>query len=173
MNVHPAKWLAALGLLAVTACSKPPNAEIVARFPIDDWEGLLARSGLHLDETVTADGKGALKITTDEAMVIPLYDTGDLDVENGFLLCDAQVRLDDCEGIVYLELLCNFPGRGEYYSRGFDHAASGTSGGWLPSRARFFLREGENPDNVRVNLVMTGPGTAWIDDIRFIATAEG
>jgi hypothetical protein len=173
MNVQPAKWSGLLGLLFIIACSKAPTIEVIARFPVDDWEGLLARSGLHLDERVTADGKGALKISVDEAMVIPLYDTGNLDVENGFLVCDAQLRLDNCEGIVYLELLCNFPGRGEYYSRGFDHAASGTSGGWIKSRARFFLREGENPDNVRVNLVMTGPGTAWIDDIRFIATAEG
>lgn len=30
----------------------------------------------------------------------------------------------------------------------------------------FFLQKGENPDNVKLNLVIKGKGTAWIDDIR-------
>ena len=29
-------------------------------------------------------------------------------------------------------------------------------------------KEGENPDNVKLNLVINGKGTAWIDDIRVL-----
>lgn len=29
----------------------------------------------------------------------------------------------------------------------------------------FFLQKGENPDNVKLNLVIEGKGTVWIDDI--------
>jgi hypothetical protein len=32
----------------------------------------------------------------------------------------------------------------------------------------FFLKKGENPDNVKLNLVINGKGTAWIDDIRVL-----
>ena len=32
----------------------------------------------------------------------------------------------------------------------------------------FFLKEGENPDNIKLNLVINGKGTVWIDDIRLV-----
>jgi hypothetical protein len=32
----------------------------------------------------------------------------------------------------------------------------------------FFLKKGEKPERVKLNLVITGKGTAWIDGIRLI-----
>jgi len=32
----------------------------------------------------------------------------------------------------------------------------------------FLLHEGENPDNFKLNLVVGGKGTVWIDDIRLL-----
>jgi hypothetical protein len=32
----------------------------------------------------------------------------------------------------------------------------------------FFLKKGENPDNVKINLVVNGKGSVWIDDIRLV-----
>jgi hypothetical protein len=32
----------------------------------------------------------------------------------------------------------------------------------------FFLKKGENPENVKLNLVVDGVGTVWIDDIQLI-----
>jgi len=39
---------------------------------------------------------------------------------------------------------------------------------WTTEETPFFLRKGENPDNVKLNLVINGKGTAWIDDIRLL-----
>jgi len=47
---------------------------------------------------------------------------------------------------------------------------SGTTD-WTTEETPFFLQKGENPDNIKLNLVMNGTGTAWIDDIRLLKGA--
>lgn len=56
------------------------------------------------------------------------------------LFYQARVRTQGVAGQVYLEMWCAFGAKGE----------------------------GENPSNVKLNVVMTGKGTAWIDDVRLL-----
>ncbi len=39
---------------------------------------------------------------------------------------------------------------------------------WTTMETPFFLKKGENPDNIKLNLVIKGKGTVWIDDIRLL-----
>jgi hypothetical protein len=39
---------------------------------------------------------------------------------------------------------------------------------WTHQETPFFLKKGENPDNVQLNLVVNGSGTVWIDDIKLM-----
>jgi hypothetical protein len=39
---------------------------------------------------------------------------------------------------------------------------------WVTQETPFFLKPGENPDNVKLNLVIEGKGTVWIDDISLV-----
>ena len=167
-RLRTAPWLLLGSTIVAAGCEEPTTATVIARFRMNDREGLLARGDLSIDNDITADGAGSLHIVTTEATVVPLYDAGDLDIEDGYLLCDAHIRLEGLVGEAYLELLCHFAGRGEYFSRGLDHSVEGTTIGWQRTQTGFFLREGENPDGVRVNLVITGPGQVWLDDIRLI-----
>jgi hypothetical protein len=32
----------------------------------------------------------------------------------------------------------------------------------------FFLKRGEKPDNVKLNVVINGTGTVWIDDVKLL-----
>jgi hypothetical protein len=48
---------------------------------------------------------------------------------------------------------------------------SGTTN-WTRLEIPFFLKAGENPDNVKLNLVCEGTGTAWVDDIRLVKRAN-
>jgi hypothetical protein len=79
----------------------------------------------------------------------------------------ARVRTENIDGQVYLEMWCHFPGRGEYFSRGLQSPLTGTKD-WITIETPFFMRKGEKPDYVKLNLVINGKGTAWIDDIRLI-----
>jgi len=166
------RWRSIAVVLATLACSDPPTATVVARYPLDSHDGTLAPASVIVDETITSDGNGSLRVYTTEPLVVPLLDLGDVDAEGGFLICDAHLRVEDVEGPVYLELICNFPGRGEYFSRGLRDAVTRGGDGWVRSQVSFFLREGENPSGARLNLVITAPGTAWVDDVRVITTRE-
>jgi hypothetical protein len=74
------------------------------------------------------------------------------------------------EGRVYLEMLCHFPFKGEFFSKGLIEPLTGTTN-WTKVETPFLLKKGENPDNVKLNLVIDGKGTVWIDDIRLLKGA--
>jgi hypothetical protein len=155
-------------IFALIGCSKPSTrvAEI-KRFPVDTMEGIITQSGVQIDKAVSSDGNGSLRITSTEPMVVRLFEVGDIDVENARLIYQAKVRTEGVEGKVYLEMWCHFVGKGEFFSRGLQTPLTGTTG-WTTEETPFFLQKGENPDNVKLNLVIDGKGTAWIDDIHLL-----
>jgi hypothetical protein len=131
---------------------------------------VITRSGVELDTDISSDGGGSLRIAAAQPTTVRLFETGDLDVENARLSYQAKLRTENVRGKVYLEMWCRFPGKGEFFSRALDTALSGTVE-WASQETPFFLKSGENPDNVRLNLVIEGSGTVWIDDIRLVQTA--
>jgi hypothetical protein len=136
-------------------------------FPVDSLEGIITQSGVEIDKAVSSDGNGSLKITATEPTVVRLFEVGDIDIENARLIYQAKIRTDNIDGKVYLEMWCNFPGKGDFFSRGLQTPLTGTTN-WTTKETPFFLQKGENPDNIRVNIVIDGKGTAWIDDIRLL-----
>jgi len=62
---------------------------------------------------------------------------------------------------------CHFPGKGEFFSRALQSPLSG-SNEWTSQETPFFLKKGENPDNIKINVVVNGKGTVWIDDIHLV-----
>jgi len=155
-------------ILVGVSCSKPPQqVSELKRFPIESLEGVIAQSGLQFDKEISSDGNGSLRITATEPTVARLFEVGDIDVEDARLIYQAKVRTEGVEGQVYLEMWCRFPGKGEFFSRGLQTPLTGTTN-WTSEETPFFLKKGENPDNVKLNLVINGKGTAWIDDIRLL-----
>lgn len=140
----------------------------LASYPVDDAEGLVDREAVELDGEVTRDGGGALRVSTTEPTTIVLYEAGDLDVEDATLLYEADLRCDGLDGRAYLEMWCGFGDEGDFFSKGLDSAVSGTSE-WTRCGTPFFLEAGQNPSSVRLELVVDGVGTVWIDDIRLVA----
>jgi hypothetical protein len=130
-------------------------------------EEIITQSGVQIDKAVSSDGKGSLRITATEPTVVRLFEVGDIDVANARLIYQAKVRTENVEGKVYLEMWCHFPGKGEFFSRGLQTPLTGTTE-WTTEETPFFLQKGENPDNVKLNLIIEGKGTAWIDDIRLL-----
>jgi hypothetical protein len=157
-----------LAALFLGGCKRGSSdaVELVA-YPVDSTEGVLTRSGVESDTEISADGNGSLRLTAAGPTTFRLFDTGDIDIEDARLVYRAKLRTDDVDGRVYLEMWCRFPGRGEFFSRAL-HAPLSGSVDWTEQETPFFLKKGENPDNVTLNLVIDGTGTAWIDDIRLM-----
>ena len=160
-------------VLVVMGCSQPSSQVVeLKRFPLDNLEGVMTQSGVQLDKGVSSDGHGSLRVAAAEPTVVRLFELGDIDIENARLLYQAKVRTEGVEGQVYLEMLCHFPGKGEFFSRGLETPLTGTTD-WTTEETPFFFQKGENPDNVQLNLVIKGKGTAWIDDIRLLQGSLG
>ncbi len=166
MGSDALRLLLGLGLLIVWACSagERPLTEL-RHYPVTSLDGVLARDGVEFDDAVTSDGNGSLRIHAVAPRTVRLFETGDLDVENARLLYRARLRTENLEGRAYLEMWCDFEGKGEFFSRAL-HAPLSGSVEWSSQETLFFLQRGENPSNVRLNLVIDGRGTAWVDDIR-------
>ena len=120
--------------------------------------------GCPVDKDISINRKGCLRIDAIQPTVVRLYETGDLGVEDARLIYQAKLRTEGIDGKVYLEMWCSFPGKGEFFSRALQAPLSGTNG-WTTQETPFFLRKGDRPDNVKLNLVVDGKGTVWIDDI--------
>jgi len=156
-------------LAAVTLNCGKEAVEVVElkKFPLDDLQGIVTRSSVVMDRDISSDGRGSLRITVTHPTVIRLLEVTDIDVENARLIYRASLRTENVEGKAYLDMRCHFPGRGEFFSKGIETGLTGTTD-WVTEEISFLLKEGDNPDRVRLNLGIDGQGTVWIDDIRLL-----
>jgi len=135
-----------------------------------DIESIVDEAGLEeveIDREIFADGNESLKISTDKPLVIQLANTGDIDIEDALLIYRAKIKTEDLKGKVYLEMWCSFGEKGQYFSKAIENALTGTNN-WTVQEAPFFLKKGENPDDIKLNLVVNGKGTVWLDQIELI-----
>lgn len=157
----------ALFSLLFFGCSNKqiPTAELV-KFSADNLDGVIDQT-VNFDPSVSSDGNGSLKIAVSQPETVRLYETGDLDVEDCRLLYQAKIRTENLTGQAYLEMWCEFDTLGEYFGRDLASPVS-RADDWSPEETLFMLQKGQNPNNVRLNLVIDGSGTVWIDDIRLL-----
>jgi len=153
-------------MLSVFGCNRDAKPLIaLTMYPMDSLEKLVDQNKGVFDRGVSADGKGSLRFEIKQPTTIRLFETGDIDVENSRLMYSAKLRTRNVKGQVYLEMWCYFKGKGEFFSRALHSPLSGTKD-WTIQETSFFLRKGENPDNIKLNVKMEGTGTVWVDDVR-------
>lgn len=140
---------------------------VLKQFPINNLEGIITKSGVEFDRNVSSDAHGSLRITATGPAVVQLFEIDDIDIENATLIYQAHVRTKAVVGKVYLEMWCHFPTKEEFFSQSFETPLTGSTN-WTTKTIVLFLEKGENPDNVKLNLVINGKGTVWIDDIRLL-----
>jgi hypothetical protein len=167
MRVIRIRALLIICAAALGAAGCGSGETLLRHYPADNLTDVISLSMVLIDTEVSDDGVSSLRVRTDRPSTVRLYETGDLDVENARLIYRARLRTEDVDGRVYLEMWCRFPGRGEFFSRALHQPLSG-SNDWTSQETYFLLKKGENPDNIRLNLVVDGAGIVWIDDIRLM-----
>jgi hypothetical protein len=168
MPDRPLLLSVALVLFLVFGCALSAQDVIELKtFPPDSLDGILTRNGVQLDKQNSSDGKGSIKIIAAQPTVLRLFEVSGIDVEEARLIYRAKVRTEGVEGQVFLEMWCHFPDKGEFFSRGLQNPLTGTTN-WTTQETPFFLKKGEKPDFIRLNLVVKGKGVAWIDDVRLL-----
>jgi hypothetical protein len=98
---------------------------------------------------------------------IRLFEIENPGVERCMVMYRAKLKTENLKDRAYLEMWCRFPGRGEFFSRGLEHAVTG-SNDWASYETPFFLKKGEKPDLIKLNLVVKGSGKVWVKDVELL-----
>jgi hypothetical protein len=163
---------AVLSMASFICCSPSVTPEeILFENSISDLAGVLARSDVELDTQISSDGNGSIKIVAGEPTTVRLFEVGDLDVDDARLVYRARLRTEAVEGQVYLEMWCRFPGSGEFFSRAL-HAPIAGSTEWISQETPFLLEKNQKPDLVKLNVVIDGTGTVWVDEVKLASSAR-
>ena len=94
----------------------------------------------------------AWRVDVSDTTTVRLFEVREPGVDQCMLTYMAELRTADLHGRAYLEMWCHLPGRGEFFSKGFDQAVKGTTD-WTRFQLPFFLRKAEAPDLVKLNVV--------------------
>jgi len=122
----------------------------------------IAQAGIRADQ-------GGWRIDATQEQTIRLFEAEHPDVEQCLLSYRAELRTEGLNGRAFLEMWCRLPGRGEFFSKGHRQAVSGTAN-WARYEIPFYLKEGQKPDLIKLNLTVEGAGTVWIKNIELLKT---
>jgi len=140
------------------AAPKPTGpAEVIKRFLTEDPT---------ISKDCIVEGDTWLFIC-EQPQTVNLFEIEDPGIEQCVLTYKAQIRTEGLSGRTYLEMWCRFKGKGEYFSKGFNQALTGTNE-WAKREITFFLKKGQRPDVVNLNLVIEGKGRVWVRDIELL-----
>ena len=117
---------------------------------------------------VTADSDG-WRIEFHETRTFHLFEVPDPGIEQCMLTYRAQMKTMNVQGRVYLEMWCRIPGRGEFFSKGLNQTVKGTTD-WASYEIPFYLKKGQQPALVKLNVAAEGDGTLWIKDVELLQT---
>jgi len=112
--------------------------------------------------TLTEDNAWAVSCTTTQTF--RLFEVPNPGVEHCTVLYRARLKTEGLAGRAYLEMWCQFPGLSEAFSRGLDNPISGSTD-WATCQTPFFLKAGERPDLISLNLVVEGRGKVLIKKV--------
>jgi predicted Ser/Thr protein kinase len=124
-----------------------------------------------LSASLALNADGAWQVSCSSTQVFRIFEFPDPGVDDCTVLYQAKLKTEDLAGRAYLEMWCRFPGLGEAFSRGLDNTVSASTD-WVNCQTPFFLKKGEKPDLIRVNLVVEGKGKVFIKDIRLEAALK-
>jgi hypothetical protein len=128
------------------------------------------------DTPLTRDGvapyDGGWQIEALEGRTVRLFEVPDPGAEQCLVTYRATMKCEGLEGRAFLEMWCRIPGRGEFFSKGLNQALSG-SVDWASYEIPFYLKKGQRPDLVKLNVVVEGRGQVAIRDVELLTTLLG
>src|SRR2546425_9350787 len=119
-------------------------------------------------DRISVSGEGWF-VDSKEQQTIRLFEIQGPQVEQCLLTYRAKMKTDSLAGGAFLEMWCRLPGRGEFFSKGLQQKASGTTD-WASYEIPFSLKKGERPDLIKLNLVVGGKGKVWLKDVQLLET---
>jgi len=100
---------------------------------------------------------------------VRLFEVPNPGLEQCLVTYRARLKTERLQGRAFLEMWCRLPGRGEFFSKGLHQAVAGTTD-WASCEIPFYLKRGQKPDLIKLNLAVEGTGKVWIQDVELLQT---
>lgn len=110
-----------------------------------------------------------LVIRTPVAETVRLFEVPIKGHEQCMLTYRLRIATDALKSSVYPEMWCRIPGIGECFSKGLHQKVRGTND-WVSLEIPFYLKAGQSPDLLKLNLVFEGAGAVRVKEIEILAT---
>ena len=116
--------------------------------------------------TIAQDG---WVVDSKDTQTIRLFEVQEPQAEQCLITYRAKLKTDGLAGRAFLEMWCRLPGRGEFFSKGLNQVAQGTTD-WASYEIPFYLKKGQRPELIKLNLVVEGRGKVWLRDVELLKT---
>ena len=116
--------------------------------------------------TIAQDG---WVVDAKDTQTIRLFEVQEPQAEQCLITYRAKLKTESLAGRAFLEMWCRLPGRGEFFSKGLNQVAQGTTD-WASYEIPFYLKKGQRPDLIKLNLVVEGRGKVWLRDVELLKT---
>ena len=136
----------------------PP--QVLRAFAAD--EPTITQGGIRTDQ-------GAWRIDAATVQTVRLFEVEAPGVDQCLLTYRAEMKAEGLKGRAFLEMWCHMPGRGDFFSKGYREAVSGTVD-WARYEIPFYLKRGQKPDLLKLNIVIEGTGTVWLKNVELLQT---
>ena len=170
------KWLLLMAVAAVLAAScalfaiKREQRLQVQPVPLM-FQKEFTRADVPISRDLAPSEVGGWTASCVNTQTFRLFEVPMANIDNCTLNYQARLKSDGLKGRAYLEMWCHFATGAEFFSRGLESTITG-SNDWAASQTSFFLKNGEQPDLIRLNLVVEGAGQVFIDDIQLTAVSN-
>ncbi len=113
--------------------------------------------------------EGGWLVDVGETQTIRLFEVEIADTDSCMLTYRANLKSENVQGRSFLEMWCRIPGQGEFFSKGFQNALKGTND-WASYEIPFYLKSGQTPDLIKLNLTVEGGGKVWVKNVELYYT---
>lgn len=153
-------------LVAALGCNKkgPGAPSDIESFACDSMEKVVTTDMVAFDPGFSADGKGSLKVTVEQPATVQLFEVPAPGAESAKYIFRAKVNMKDLLGDANLQMIIRFRNGGEVNA----YQTVKGPGAWTPMEVFGIVQKGQKPDMVRLNLLVNGTGTCWVDDVHLV-----
>ncbi len=165
---------AVLALTAGCGAGGDGRPRELAAFALDQLDEIVepADETILMDRENSADGRGSLRVDAKRARIVRLFEVPLADLPGREIVCTMRMKSLVMRGPAFPELWASGGGRDPISVRD-ERGGVAHSMDWRDVSVSLVLEEGWKPDRIRVNLVMTGAGRVWVDDVRLTAGKPG
>lgn len=157
----------ALVLLAALAGCKdkaPGKPSDIEYYPCDSMDKVVTTDLIAFDQGFSSDGKGSLKVTVEQPATVRIFEVAAPGVESAKYIYRAKVNMKDLLGDVSLQMVIHFKNGGEVNA----YQTVKGEGAWTPMEVFGIVQKGQKPDMVKLNILINGTGTCWVDDVHLV-----